>query len=423
MHCLLTALGSYGDVHPMVGLGKVLRQRGHEVTVVANPHFESVVTGAGLEFASISSAEEYDRLTQEPNLWHPRRGMEKIFEFGVTGLLRELYAVLTEHYRPGETVIAAHGLDLASRLVAETHNAPVASIVFAPIALWSDRSPPRFPAGLRGPWVPRWLSRLQFKIGERMMVHRWIGPTLEPFRQELGLPPLAGKFASYWDWYYGVAPPVCLFPEWFAPNPGDWPAETVMAGFPLWDGGEGEPLSPEVEQFLSEGNAPIVFTPGSANRQGEAFFAAAIEACVRLNRRGVFLTKYPEQLPSELPPLIQHFNFVPLSQLLRRSAAFVHHGGIGSSSQGLAAGIPQLIQPMGFDQYDNAMRLRRLGVAEEIVPKRFRGAAVAASLDRLLNDERVTQRATELADRCDGQTALTRASECLEQLVVRPRNN
>ena len=123
----------------------------------------------------------------------------------------------------------------------------------------------------------------------------------------MGLPSLAEKYASYWDWYYGVAPPVCLFPEWFAPNPGDWPKGTETTGFPLWDGGDTKSLSPEVEQFLSEGDAPIVFTPGSANRMGEAFFSAAIDACKRLDRRGILLTKYPEQLPSELPPSIQHF--------------------------------------------------------------------------------------------------------------------
>ncbi len=415
MHCLLTALGSYGDVHPMVGLGTVLRQRGHTVTVIANPHFEPVIVGAGLKFVGISTAQEYDRLTQEPDLWHPRRGMKAVFQHGVTALLRELYATVTEHYRPGETVLAAHGLDLASRLAAETLAAPVASIVYAPLAMWSDRSPPRFPAGITGPWAPRWLSRWQFKLGERIMVNRWLAPTLEPFRRELGLPPLAEKFANYWDWYYGVAPPVCLFPDWFASDPGDWPTGTVTTGFPLWDGGDRGPLPEEVEKFLGEGDAPIVFTPGSANRAGEAFFVAAAEACQRLGRRGLLLTKYPEQLPGDLPPTVRHFGFVPLSQLLPRAAAFVHHGGIGSSSQGLAAGVPQLIQPMAFDQYDNALRLRRLGVAEEIAPKRFRGATVAASLGRLLSDEHIAERVAGLSGRCDGGAALTKACECLEQ--------
>ena len=34
------------------------------------------------------------------------------------------------------------------------------------------------------------------------------------------------------------------------------------------------------------GEPPIVFTPGSAMRQGRDFFAAAVDACGRLGRRG-----------------------------------------------------------------------------------------------------------------------------------------
>ncbi len=48
MQFLLTALGSYGDVHPIVGLGTALAARGHRVKVITNPYFEDVVTGAGV---------------------------------------------------------------------------------------------------------------------------------------------------------------------------------------------------------------------------------------------------------------------------------------------------------------------------------------------------------------------------------------
>ena len=45
MKFLLTALGSYGDVHPMVGLGTALLARGHRVAIITNPHFQSMVEG------------------------------------------------------------------------------------------------------------------------------------------------------------------------------------------------------------------------------------------------------------------------------------------------------------------------------------------------------------------------------------------
>ena len=80
-----------------------------------------------------------------------------------------------------------------------------------------------------------------------------------------------------------------------------------------------------------------------------------------------------------LPDGVRYFDYVPFSQVLHRSAALVHHGGIGTAAQGLAAGRPQLIMPTTFDQPDNARRLVGLGVARSLRPRAFRGAAVASA--------------------------------------------
>jgi len=70
-----------------------------------------------------------------------------------------------------------------------------------------------------------------------------------------------------------------------------------------------------------------------------------------------------EQLPAVLPAGALHVSHAPFSALLPRLSALVHHGGIGTSAQALAAGIPQLVVPFAHDQFDNAARLHRLGVA------------------------------------------------------------
>lgn len=422
MLCLLTALGSYGDVFPMIALGAAMRDRGHEVTVIANPYFAGAIRDAGLRGVAVSTADAYRELTGRKDLWSPTRGLQIVFEHGAMAILEELFDTIERLHRPGETVVAAHGLDLSSRVAAETLGVPVASVVYAPMALWSDTAPPRLPAGLAWPGAPRWLHRLQFHLGERVFINRRVKPRLEAFRASRGLRPIVG---GYWDWYYGVAPPVGLFPDWFVspdgPPPPDWPAGTVTTGFPLGDGagGRSEQLDPAVEAFLEEAEAqddrPIVFTPGSAMRHGERFFAAAIDACRRLGRRGVLLTKYPEQLPANLPETVLAPGFTPLARLLERSAAFVHHGGIGSSARGLAAGVPQLIQPMAFDQHDNAQRLRRLGVADELKPRRFTGPRVAEKLSRLLGSTEVAAAAERWAVRVDANAALNAACEALEE--------
>lgn len=425
MHCLLTALGSYGDVYPMIALATALRKRGHDVTLVTNPYFAEEAASTGADYAPIGTAEDYVRLTKDPRLWRPLGGGRVVVGEVALGILDELYETVRGRCRPGETVLAAHGLDLASRLVAEREELPAASIVYAPVALWSGEQPPRMPVGLGSPSAPRWLHRLQYAVANRVALGSAIVPKLNRFRATIGLPPIRGTFV---DWYYRVAPPLALFPDWFvAPDgdpPSDWPARTVTTGFPLGDGAAGRDaeLEPAVEEFLAgsggRDDAPLVFTPGSAMRYGERFFAAAADACRRLDRRGVFLTKYPEQLPDNLPETILAPGFTPLARLLPRSAAFVHHGGIGSSARGLAAGVPQLIQPMGFDQYDNAWRLSRLGVGDELSPRRFAGPAVAEKLDRLLRSDGVAVAAAKWAPRCDREAALRQACEALENAAV-----
>src|SRR5207244_7413566 len=104
-------------------------------------------------------------------------------------------------------------------------------------------------------------------------------------------------------------------------------------------------LNEDVQKFLANGAPPIAFSPGSANREAHQFFAAAVEACQRLGRRGILLTKYDHQLPPKLPDSVRHVGFVPMSKLLSHTAALVHHGGIGSCAQGLAAGVPHIVRP------------------------------------------------------------------------------
>ena len=413
-HFIITALGSYGDVHPMVGLGTSLAGRGHRVQIVTNPYFEDAVSAAGLELQPIGTREDYIRLSQHPHLWHPIRGPKLVLTHASAGLVRPLYEQLTRHYVPGETVFCAHGMDLASRVAGEKLKAPVAGINFAPCMFWTLHDSPRLKGALLGPRVPRWLKRTQFWASDTLFVRPILGPQLNGLRRELGLAPVRRVLAR---WLHETDLNLGLFPEWFGPPQPDWPANTRAVGFPLWDSHAEARLPDEVHEFLASGTPPIAFSPGSANRAAEPFFAAAVEACQRLGRRGILLTKYAHHLPADLPPTVGHFGFVPLSKLLPHTAALVHHGGIGSCAQGLAAGVPQLVQPMSYDQFDNARRLVRLGVANEISVRTFRGAAVAAALEPLLASPSVAATCRELASRCDGPAALAAACDALEQLV------
>ena len=108
-----------------------------------------------------------------------------------------------------------------------------------------------------------------------------------------------------------------------------------------------------------------------------------------MSRPGIFLTRYPEQLPQPLPPQIVHFSYAPLSQLLPHCAALVHHGGIGTCSQALRAGVPQLIQPFAFDQFDNGARIEKLGVGRTISKRSFRAKTLIQHLELRVEKKQV----------------------------------
>jgi UDP:flavonoid glycosyltransferase YjiC (YdhE family) len=108
---------------------------------------------------------------------------------------------------------------------------------------------------------------------------------------------------------------------------------------------------------------------------------------------------------------------VPFSHVLPRAAAIVHHGGIGTCAQGLAAGIPQLIMPLGFDQPDNTNRLWRLGVARWVRPSAFTGDRVARELDALFTDARVAERCAHWAQEIARRDGVADTCRTLEELI------
>ena len=128
------------------------------------------------------------------------------------------------------------------------------------------------------------------------------------------------------------------------------------------------------------------------------------------------MTRFSEQIPDPLPDWARHFAYLPFSSVLNRCSAFVHHGGIGSLSQGLRAGVPQLIRPMAFDQFDNGRRAADLNVARVLSVRRYRPAKVAQMLDELGADS-IGVACRDVAARFDDSDPLDSAACCVEDCM------
>ena len=92
----------------------------------------------------------------------------------------------------------------------------------------------------------------------------------------------------------------------------------------------------------------------------------------------------------------------------------VHHGGIGTTAQVLAAGVPQLIVPLAFDQPDQAMRVERLHAGLQIPRKKFNGANVAAKLQEIFQTPVLSESSRELSKRLNGPQAIGLTCDVIE---------
>ena len=413
MRVLMAPVGSHGDVHPFVGLGLGLQARGHRVTLIATEIFAGLAERHGFEFAPTMNRADYERTIANPDLWHPKRSARVIFD---DALMRKDLPIGHEHirarYEPGDTVLLAGPLSLPARVAHDKLGIPLATVHLAPIGLFSAVDTPIYPTVRMRPWWPAPLKRLVFWMGDRYLLDPKILPRLNEFRATLGLPPVKRVLGK---WIHSPQLVLGLFPEWFGHAP-DWPAQVRTPGFIRYDQADGAAVPAEVGAFLDAGDPPIVFSFGSAMRTGRKYFDAAVGACAALGRRGLLLAKRTEQIPPDLPPSILQADYVPFSAVFPRAAAVVHHGGIGTTAQALAAGVPQVVMPMSFDQPDNAERLRKLGVARVVPAPEFDGASLTAALRELFADPGVPKACADLRGRMRESDPLSAACDLIERL-------
>lgn len=416
MRILIMALGSLGDILPFTAIGGELQRRGHEVIFYGNDYFRRHAEEAGLRFTATSPAAEHEAFLNDPGVTNPKEAMRAVAG-GVLKRVEASYAIMAQDVLPGATLLLASTFAFAPRLLAETHALPCAVLHLAPSVLRSCHRAPRFSPLGHMDGLPRFVKGFLWRAMDRKFMDPLYTLPFNRTRAQLGLAPVARMFHQ---WLHQADATLCMTPDWFAARQPDWPASLAMTGFPLADDGAAIPLQADLAHFLASGPAPVVVSAGTANAVSHKFYAAAIEACTRLGLRAIVVTADPRQLPAGLPDSVLHTAYAPFAALLPRAAAFIHHGGIGSSAQALRAGIPQLIQPMAFDQFDNASRVAQLNAGCEIPARIFLAPHVAQGLQGILGNAAMAASCRAIAGRLANADGIGSACDAiLEKLQAR----
>ncbi len=417
---VLNTFGSFGDIHPYMAIAMELQRRGHAPVIATMEVYREKVEGIGVEFVpvrpNIAQPKEQDQELIE-KIMEPKTGPRFLTEEVVFPAVRESYADLLPAVA-GADLLVTHPAAPAGPLVGQKTGMLWISTVLAPLSFFSAYDPPMPPF-----W--QWFTKLSvfgpgvMGILLRAMKSTYKAKAITAFRDELGL---ADRGNPMFEGQHSPTLVLALFSKLFGPPQPDWPNQTAVTGFCFYDGNHDAPIPPELTRFLENGPPPLVFTLGSsAVWVARDFFQESIQAAKRLGRRAVLLIGDERNLPQSLPEGIIAVDYVPYQSLLPQACAVVHHGGVGTTSQGLLAGVPTLIVPFAFDQADNAEHARRMGTSRTLYRPKYFAPRVADELDQLLRQPSYASRAMAVSRELKQENGPAVAADFIEQVLEKER--
>lgn len=422
---VISTFGSFGDVHPYIAIALELKRRGHAPVIATSGAYREKIEPLGFELSSVRpdmpSFDEPEKVAAiVEHVVDERAGPERLLNTLVMPHLRESFDDLSEAVR-GADLLLTHPLPFVGPLVAEKTGVRWVSSVLAPssfFSIYDPPVPPQMPSihGLikRSPLLTRVLLKLA-----RVKARKTVAPVYA-LRASLGLSPDGHPI---FEGQHSPLRVLALFSKVLAKPQRDWPKRTLLTGFPFYDkrdrAGDPEGLSPEIVKYLDAGDAPVVFTLGSsAFWAAKDFYTESVKAAEALGVRALLLIGDERNRPAKLPEGVEAFEYAPFGELLPRSRAVVHQGGVGTTGQTLRSGRPALIVPHAFDQHDNAARAERLGTSRTLRRKHYDGVSAAGELKELLGDESYSRRAEETGLTVRAEDGAGAACDAIEEVLV-----
>ena len=420
MRIVLSSLGTYGDIHPLIALAVELKRRGHVPVMALQGVYEPKIKPLGIEFHAVRPDIDPKNTILVEMIYDVKKGTERGLRDFLFPALRQTYDDLLDAVtKPVRAELMLLGeLNYAGPIVAELTGIPWASYLLAPLSFFSAFDPPVLPPYPRlaradkiVPGMGRAIKRLA-----RFVTRKWSDPIYE-LRHELGLPKGANPIFDAKHSPYLV---LALFSRVLGVEQKDWPPHSLITGFCFYDAENGNAeLPPHLAKFLDEGPPPVVFTLGSAAVMAAGkFYEYSARAAMKLGVRAVLLIGADERNrpTTALPDSICVAQYAPYSALFPRAVMVVHQGGVGTTAQCLKAGKPMLIMPYSHDQPDNARRMRRLKVARVIQKENYTPLRVARKIESMLEEPNFARTAEIVAKLLEQEDGTKAACDALEKL-------
>lgn len=429
-HIIFSTLGSLGDVYPYIAIAKQVEALGFRTSIATSLNHRPTIEAQGLNFLHVrpdlDGIESFDKELIS-KIMDEQNGSEYVLREIVLANLRDSYDDIYAHSESA-SLLVTHPLTYGTIIAARKRNIPFVATVLAPTSMWSAFDPPALPRAKNLPQIRKLFGPAPVKFLLNLM-SKQIYPWSQPYRDlqaKIGLS--VDKANPFFEGQYSPIKNLALFSPLFGPPQPDWPSNVVATGFPFLEENAAHPMFAQesnnssqkrLQEFLSSGDKPLVFTLGSsAVMDAGSFYLDSIATAQRLGRRAVLLSgpAVLNRLPEPLPPGIIAFEYLPHAAIFPHASVIVHQGGVGTTAQALRAGVPQLVMPYSHDQFDNANRVKRLGLGLSVNRKTYKRES-AQLLSRLLSPA-FEQAACEMGRRIRAENGAEMAAQEITQVVL-----
>ena len=415
MKVTIIAPGSRGDGQPYVALGKGLMEAGHTVSVLAGQDFQNLVTAYGLEFFDMGGsmetvAQSMQGLLEQGNFVKILSSMgpaaqRLVVQAAVSGLVA---------CQGSDLIIAGLGGLFVGLALSEKLGIPFVQAYYYPFT--PTREFPNALVPLPQMRLPSWANRLSHRLAQQMVWQTFRAADNKAREQVLKMAPAPfwGPFASLQQQkqtiLYGYSPQVVPFPK-------DWDDLIHVTGYWFLEPPAGWEPPIDLVNFLQSGPPPVYIGFGSmVNSKPEQTTGTVLQALARTGQRGVLSAGWGGLKIEDLPETVFRIGSMPFSWLFPQMAAVVHHGGAGTTSLGLWAGIPAIVTPFFGDQPFWAQRVYELGVGPRpITRQRLTVDRLAESIRCAVSDTAMRKRAAYLGECIRAENGIARAVAVIEQ--------
>lgn len=407
MNITILTYGSRGDVQPFLPLSLGLMARGHSVKLAAPSRFKELVEGYGIRFVPLAG--EPKDLSRRLNdagfnfIKMMREMMDHAIEIGA-----EMLYQTEDACRDADLIIHTFAHAVGAHTLACEKNVPDIHIqsfpMFTPTGDYPNVTIPHMN------W--RALNQLTHLISQRII---WWSSSFgfEQVRRREGLPKrkLYSPFNN--NLLRPPTPILCAWSSSVLPPSNDWKDNIHVTGYYFFGHVDYQPPV-ALQSFLEEGDLPVCISFGSMmNRDVERIDHVVRDALERTGNRGIILSGWGEVKNASTADVL-YLDAVPHDWLLPRCKTIIHHGGAGTTSAGLRAGIPNIVVPFTADQPFWGRRVYAVGAGPKPILVRKLSVENLMQVVVEADGDSVRKRAQEIGQRIRSEDGVRRAVDLIE---------